>query len=69
MGRVVVLGEPPQVLVWALAGAVVRQARTDAEVRAAWSALPDDVDVAVLTPHAAAVLGPAPAGPVTVVLP
>ncbi len=69
MGRVVVLGEPPLVAVWALAGAVVREVRTDDEVRSAWRALPDDVDVVVLTGHASEVLGPRPPGPVTVVLP
>jgi hypothetical protein len=41
---------------FALAGALVSIADDDDSVRSAWLALPHDVTVVILTPHAAAVL-------------
>ena len=52
MTRIVVLGEEARVAGFALAGADVVRAEDAAEVRAAWSALGDDVGVVVLTPAA-----------------
>lgn len=72
MARVAVLGEQVAVAGYALAGAVVLPAEDDAEVRAAWADLPEDVAVVVLTPHAAEVLGDAARDrlqPLTVVIP
>jgi vacuolar-type H+-ATPase subunit F/Vma7 len=59
VGRVVVLGEETAVAGYALAGAVTVHAEDPAAVRAAWAALPDDVDVVILTRGAADALGPA----------
>ncbi len=53
MGRVAVIGTEPLVQGFALAGALAVPAETAAEVRRAWSELPDDVDLVVLTPAAA----------------
>lgn len=58
MPGVVVLGEWGAVEGYALGGAHVVPAGSDDAVRAAWLALPDDVEVVVLTPAAAAALGP-----------
>lgn len=70
-GRVAVLGEGTAVSPFALAGALVLAADDDAAVRSAWSALPSDVEVVVLTPAAARALGPVHDRPLplTVVMP
>ena len=49
-------------LPYALAGAAVRTANTPPEVLAAWSALPADTSLVVLTPAADAAPGALPAG-------
>ncbi|MER6410115.1 hypothetical protein ABT383_09940 [Streptomyces humidus] len=74
MGRVAALGERSRVIGLALAGAVVLVADDAEAVRRGWHALPDDVDLVILTPAAAEALGPDPAasggsGPLTAVMP
>ncbi len=69
MSRIAVLGEPPRIDGWALAGAIVLPATGTDDVRAAWAALPDDVEIVVLTPDAARALGGAAASRLAVVLP
>lgn len=75
MGAVVVLGEQGRVSGFALAGARVVVAEDADGVRAAWTSLGPDVSVVVLTPGAAAALGPladgspAPGKPLCVVMP
>lgn len=70
MAGIAVLGEPPRVDGWALAGALVIPATGAEELRRAWAGLPADVEVVVATPAAAAVAPPAGAGsPLVVVLP
>ena len=56
MAKIVVLGEEIDVGAFALAGAIVIPAEDPAAVRSAWSSLPDDVAVVVMTPAAAAAL-------------
>lgn len=70
-GRVAVLGESPRIDAWALAGALVVPAADADGCRRAWAALPDDVDLVVLTPAAAAALraSVAPAWRLRVVMP
>jgi vacuolar-type H+-ATPase subunit F/Vma7 len=70
--RVAVLGERVLAEGWALAGARVLAAETPTEVRAAWAGLPTNVAVVLLTPAAAAALGPVPTDgerPLIVVMP
>jgi vacuolar-type H+-ATPase subunit F/Vma7 len=57
VSRIAVVGEPPRVDGWVLAGALVVGATGGDEVRRAWSGLPDDVEVVVVTPAAARLLG------------
>lgn len=57
MGRFVVIGETARVTGFALAGASVLCAEGPDDVRLAWTALPDDTAVVVLTDQAAAALG------------
>jgi len=69
---VVALGEQALVGGFRLAGAGVRAAETDEEVRRAWAALSSDTAVVILTPRAADALGAVladPRSPMTVVLP
>lgn len=71
VGRVAVLGEQTSVAGYALAGAVTLCAEDAQEVLTAWAALPDDIDVVVLTPRAAEALGSARTAtmhPLTVVM-
>lgn len=58
-GRVAAVGEPRRLLWPALGGALVFPAEGPGAVRDAWRSLPADVAVVLLTPAAAAVLGPA----------
>ena len=58
MARVAVLGEEVSVQGYALAGADVLAADDADAAREAWDALPDDVAVVIVTPEAAAALGP-----------
>ncbi len=57
VGRVAVIGEETAVAGYALAGAVVVLAEDGAAVQRGWDALPDDVEVVVLTVRAAEALG------------
>jgi vacuolar-type H+-ATPase subunit F/Vma7 len=50
MSRVAVVGASPRVDGWALAGALVVPVADSHAARAAWDALPYDVDVVVVTP-------------------
>ncbi len=56
MNRVVVLGEPERTRGYRLAGATVIEAATAAEVERAWSGLPADTMLLVLTRDAVAVV-------------
>lgn len=72
MGRVAVIGEQTAVSGYALAGVLVLPAEGDDAVRGAWSGLPDDVAVVILTSRAARTLGDARTAkllPFTVVMP
>lgn len=72
MGRVAVIGEHTAVSGYGLAGVLVLPAEDDDAVRGAFSALPDDVEVVILTARAARTLGDARTGellPLTVVMP
>ncbi|MCK7622209.1 hypothetical protein MUU72_03550 [Streptomyces sp. RS10V-4] len=72
MGTVVALGERTRTAGFALAGVRVRAAEDPERVRALWRDLPADTALVILTPAAAAALGPGaldgPA-PLTVVMP
>lgn len=72
MGRVAVIGEEAAVSGYALAGALVLPAEGDDAVHRAWSSLPDDVAVVIVTSAAARTLGGARTAkllPFTVVMP
>ena len=60
MSRAAVIGESARTAGFALAGALVFPAENAGEAHEAWSCLPADVAVLVLTPRAAAWLGTAP---------
>jgi len=53
MARAAVIGETVRTAGFALAGAVVATAETPEETLAAWRALPGDIAVLILSPHAA----------------
>jgi hypothetical protein len=53
MARVAVIGEPSRIDGYGLPGAILCPATDEAEAVLAWRGLPDDIDVAVLTPNAA----------------
>ena len=72
MTGVAAIGRPSEVAGFALAGVLVRAARTEAEARAEWESLPDDVGVVILTEDAARALEEErarPRSPLTVVMP
>ena len=72
MGRVAVIGEETVVSGYALAGVLVLPAEGDDAVHGAWSSLPDDVQVVILSSAAARTLGGARTAkmlPFTVVMP
>ena len=72
MTLVVALGEKALLDGYGLVGAPVHAAETDDDVRRIWPALAGQAGVVVLTPRAAAALGPAlpdPRAPMTAVLP
>ena len=72
MGRVAVIGEETVVSGYALAGVLVLPAEGDDAVHGAWSSLPDDVQVVILSSAAARTLGGARMAkmlPLTVVMP
>lgn len=56
MGHLVVLGEAVRAEGFALGGATVIHADDPGSVRRAWTSLPDDVAVVILTHRAAAAL-------------
>jgi vacuolar-type H+-ATPase subunit F/Vma7 len=60
MSQAAVIGESARTAGFALAGALVFPAENPDEARAAWSGLPADVAVLVVTSRAAAWLGTAP---------
>jgi vacuolar-type H+-ATPase subunit F/Vma7 len=72
IGRVAVIGEETAIAGYALAGVLVVPAEGDDAVHGAWSSLPDDVAVVILTSAAARALGDARTAkllPLTVVVP
>ena len=69
MSRIAVVGESPRIDGWALAGALVAAAGGADAVRQAWDALPDDVEVVVVTAEAAQHLGDRVGERLVVVLP
>ncbi|MEK2478611.1 MULTISPECIES: hypothetical protein [Streptomyces] len=72
MGAVVAIGERARTAGFALAGVQVRPAEEPDRVRMSWRELPADAELVILTPAAAAALGPdllKAAGPLTVVMP
>ncbi|QHC23032.1 V-type ATP synthase subunit F [Streptomyces sp. GS7] len=58
MGTVIAIGERARTAGFALAGMEVRSAEAPDRVRALWRELPSDVALVILTPAAAAALGP-----------
>ncbi|MER1995297.1 MAG: hypothetical protein ABTA24_02195 [Arthrobacter sp.] len=69
---VAALGAPGILAGYELAGALLVPAKTDEDVRTAWSQLPEDTAVVLLTSDAAAALAGRlddPAAPLTVALP
>ena len=58
MGAIVVIGEAVRTVGFGLAGAVVFECETAADVQHAWAALPADVLAVILTPAADAALQP-----------
>ncbi|MFJ9535914.1 hypothetical protein ACIRPX_01450 [Streptomyces sp. NPDC101225] len=58
MTHVAAIGERQRVIGLATAGVVVLPAENPEAVRAAWSGLPAEVGLVILTPAAAAALGP-----------
>ena len=69
MGRVAAIGERVAVQGFGLAGAVLLPAETGAEAADRWAALPDDIEVVILTPMADRALPDRPDVPLTVVMP
>jgi vacuolar-type H+-ATPase subunit F/Vma7 len=72
MTHVPAIGARRRVTGLATAGVVVLPADDPEAVRAAWSRLPADVGLVILTPDAAAALGPGPLeaeDPLTAVMP
>jgi len=59
VGRIAAIGTGMAVRGFGLAGALVLPAEDAHEVRAAWAALPSDVELVILTPAAAQAVGPA----------
>jgi len=56
MGAVAVIGESVKTIGFGLAGAIVFECETPAQVRHAWETLPNDVLTVILTPAAHAAL-------------
>jgi vacuolar-type H+-ATPase subunit F/Vma7 len=69
VSRVAVLGESPRVDGWALAGALVVPAAGAEAVLQAWETLAGDVEVVIVTPDAARILGERTASRLVAVLP
>jgi vacuolar-type H+-ATPase subunit F/Vma7 len=69
MGGIAAIGEAVRVQGLGLAGVLVLPGEDDDQVRARWSALPEDVAVVILTPRAAQALSEVGPGPLRVVMP
>jgi len=63
VGRAAVIGTEHRVAGWSLAGVLVRPAESPAAAVAAWTALPDDVVLVLLTTDADAALAAAQVPP------
>jgi vacuolar-type H+-ATPase subunit F/Vma7 len=71
-GTIAAIGELALLDGFRLAGVVIFTGSTDEEIRRAWTALPPDTAIVILTPRSARALEPAltdPRSPMTVVLP
>jgi len=71
-GIIAAIGEPALLDGFRLAGVVVFAGSTDEEIRRAWTALPKDTAIVILTPRSAHALEPDlsdPRSPMAVVLP
>ena len=71
-GTIAAIGEPALLDGFRLAGVIVYTASTDEEIRRAWTALPRNTAIVILTPRSAHSLEPHlkdPYSPMTVVLP
>ncbi|WP_062006429.1 MULTISPECIES: hypothetical protein [Arthrobacter] len=71
-GAVAAIGERALLAGFHLAGARIHACESEQEFLHAWTALPQDTAVVILTPRCAQALGPAvtvPGSPMTVVLP
>ena len=71
-GTIAAIGEPALLDGFRLAGVVVFTGSTDEEIRRAWTALPTNTAIVILTPRSAQALEPDladPRSPMTVVLP
>ena len=72
MTQVAAIGRPSEVAGLALAGALVRPARTTEEARAAWQSLPAEVGIVILTEETARAVAEErdrPRAPLSVVMP
>lgn len=71
VGRIAVVGEESEIGVYRGTDAIVYAAEDPDAVVAAWRALPDDVDIVIVTAAAATCIGPVPEGSSrrTIVLP
>lgn len=72
MGRVAAIGAEPLVRGFGLVGVLVLPAEDDDAARTAWQRLPGDVELVILSPAAAAAIGPPVAvhpGPIVAVIP
>lgn len=63
MGSVIAIGPAVQVGGWALAGAEVRPAETDAQARQVWADLPTDVRLLLVSADAARAVAGRPRPP------
>lgn len=71
-GTIAAIGEPALLDGFRLAGVVVYPGSTDEEIRSAWTALPANTAIVILTPRSAHALEPDltdPRSPMTVLLP
>lgn len=69
MGRIAAIGPVVRVQGLGLAGVLVLPGEDDEQVRSSWAALPDDVDLVILAPEAAGIVGASGPGPLRAVMP
>ncbi len=69
MGRIAAIGEGVRVRGLALAGVLVLPADDPPQARSRFAELPADVDLVILTPHAAQALEPGAGRPLRIVMP